>query len=254
MDLFTLYCSRFYWVLFNLYTDRVMENVSPSSRPDYYKFIEIIGFCLFAVYQILFLAKIILNFPENLSVGLLAVLLCIPLLGYILADLFSGIFHFIGDTFGSETMPFFGPNFFLPFRLHHVDEKGITRHSFFEVNGTNCLGSLIILAPAYYFINIQGSTGSFFLAALLWWFLLFVFLTNQIHRAAHLEKVSPFVAWLQQKRLILSPEHHQVHHTAPFRTYFCITSGWLNPVLGKSRIFDTIARLSRQSRLERRRK
>ncbi len=239
----------------NSHTHQSAHLTNPAGdRPRYYQIFEIMAFSLFAIYQILFLIVILRNIPTNSTWSLLVGVALVPFIGYLLADLFSGIFHFIGDTFGSETMPILGPNFFLPFREHHVDQKAITRHGFFEVNGTNCLGSLFILVPAYYLINVEVSHAHFLLAALIWFFLLFVFLTNQIHRAAHLDKVSPFVAWLQRKRLILSPEHHQVHHTAPFRTYFCITSGWLNPIIGKTRIFDTIAKLSRQSRLERHRK
>jgi hypothetical protein len=45
---------------------------------------------------------------------------------------------------------------------------------------------------------------------------------------------------LQRSGLILGPEHHQRHHTAPFNTYYCITSGWLNPLLARSRFFERI--------------
>jgi hypothetical protein len=31
--------------------------------------------------------------------------------------------------------------------------------------------------------------------------------------------------------LILSRKNHGVHHRPPFDKYYCITTGWLNPVL-----------------------
>jgi ubiquitin-conjugating enzyme E2 variant len=42
---------------------------------------------------------------------------------------------------------------------------------------------------------------------------------------------------LQRAGLILSPEHHAVHHAAPRDKYYCITVGWMNPVLEKVRFF-----------------
>ncbi len=219
-------------------------------RPMYYRVIEFFGFFAFVWYQGLFLINLAKNISIVRGVWGFVGLFFVPLAAYILADFASGAVHFFGDTFGSEKMPVLGPNFFAPFREHHVDEKAITRHDFFEVNGTNCLGSLLALVPVYYFFDFHSSVSRFLFAAMLWFFFLFIFLTNQIHRAAHLDKVSTWVAWLQRQGLILSPVHHQVHHTAPFRTYFCITSGWLNPILSKTGIFDFIARLSRAVRLE----
>jgi ubiquitin-conjugating enzyme E2 variant len=52
---------------------------------------------------------------------------------------------------------------------------------------------------------------------------------------------------LQRARLILSPEHHAIHHAAPQDKYYCITVGWMNPVLERLRFFAfcewTIARI-----------
>jgi hypothetical protein len=45
-------------------------------------------------------------------------------------------------------------------------------------------------------------------------------------------KPPAWVAFLQESRLILSRKNHQVHHHNPFDRYYCITNGWLNPVLG----------------------
>ena len=39
------------------------------------------------------------------------------------------------------------------------------------------------------------------------------------------------------RKLILSPEHHSVHHSAPRDKYYCITVGWMNPLLEKVRFF-----------------
>ena len=53
-------------------------------------------------------------------------------------------------------------------------------------------------------------------------------------------------AWLrllQRFHLVLPPEHHQVHHAAPFDTYYSITTGWLNWPLAKIGFYRHAERL-----------
>jgi hypothetical protein len=54
------------------------------------------------------------------------------------------------------------------------------------------------------------------------------------------------VRLLQRSRLVLGPAHHQLHHTKPFNMHYCITNGWLNPLLNKIKFFRGLeAMLSR---------
>jgi sterol desaturase/sphingolipid hydroxylase (fatty acid hydroxylase superfamily) len=61
--------------------------------------------------------------------------------------------------------------------------------------------------------------------------------TNQFHKWAHQDAPPRIVRVLQRARIILSPEHHRVHHTAPFESSYAITNGWLNPLLNRTRFF-----------------
>jgi ubiquitin-conjugating enzyme E2 variant len=45
-------------------------------------------------------------------------------------------------------------------------------------------------------------------------------------------KPPKFIALLQDYHIILSRKSHQIHHHTPFDRYYCITTGWLNPLLG----------------------
>ncbi|EPG73520.1 kua-ubiquitin conjugating enzyme hybrid localization domain protein [Leptospira fainei serovar Hurstbridge str. BUT 6] len=157
--------------------------------------------------------------------------LLLLLSSYLTADFISGFVHFLGDSFGNERTPYIGQAFIFPFRDHHVDPKGITRHDFVETNGNNCLVSLPILLYDYYlpmdFVGVPW--GRFF-----WLFVLIgIFFTNQIHKWAHLDEPGPLISYFQRKGWILSPEHHRIHHALPYDTYFCITTGWWNPLLHK---------------------
>jgi ubiquitin-conjugating enzyme E2 variant len=69
--------------------------------------------------------------------------------------------------------------------------------------------------------------------------------TNQIHKWAHLpaEKLSPTLRALQRGNLILSPEHHDRHHAEPYLSHYCITVGWMNPVLDGLGFFRGLERV-----------
>lgn len=160
-------------------------------------------------------------------------------LGYVTADFVSGFVHFLADNIGSTRTPFFGAVFIRPFREHHVDPLAITRHDFLEVNGANCLISLPVLIGTYYLFPVVDLPSLFF-AAYIGLFLFGIFLTNQFHSWAHAPAPAAWVRALQRSGLILGREHHARHHTPPFNTYYCITSGWLNPILARTRFFERI--------------
>lgn len=162
-------------------------------------------------------------------------------LGYLAADLVSGIVHFMADSFGSIHAPIVGPTFLRRFREHHVAPEVITTLDFFEVNGANSLVSLGFAAALLWLPIAAGgaalTVGCFGLA-----FLLGIFLTNQFHRWAHLPARPRWLRWLHRSGLVLTPEHHAGHHSAPFRARYCITSGMLNPLLDRIGFFRRLER------------
>lgn len=152
--------------------------------------------------------------------------------GYLLADFLSGVAHWLGDRYGRPDTPVLGPSFVRPFREHHIDPKGITRHDFVEVNGNNCLASLPFLVAGLSLPGPErGERWPLFTIAVLLFVCVSGFGTNQFHKWSHMEDPPRLVAWLQRRRLILAPDHHDRHHTPPFETYYCITAGWLNGTL-----------------------
>ena len=154
-------------------------------------------------------------------------------LGYLAADLISGLVHWALDTWGSATTPLLGQGFIRPFREHHTDPLSITRHDFVATNGNTCMASLPLLAGAC--ALPLTSVGRVLTAAFLLSLTLGLLATNQIHKWAHQPDPGPVVRGLQRCRLILTPEHHHVHHVAPYATHYCITTGWLNAVLASLR-------------------
>lgn len=168
------------------------------------------------------------------------------LMGLLSADLVSGIVHWMGDTWGSTDMPLLGQTLIRTFREHHVDQKAITRHDFVETNGTNCMISLPVLVIALLLPVASGQPFFLFVAAWLLSLTLWVFATNQIHKWAHQDQPAAWVALLQRSRLVLSPGHHSVHHSAPYTKYYCITTGWMNPILSRISFFPVCERIVTQ--------
>ena len=154
-------------------------------------------------------------------------LLVAAIAGYALADVASGLIHWFCDSFFRETTPGIGPLLIRPFREHHRDPSAMTRHGFLELTGNSCLGVAPLLALAAW------RPWSPVLDAALVAFALALFATNLFHKWAHSERVSRVVAWLQKRRLILSPAHHAVHHAPPNRTAYCVTNGWMNAVMDR---------------------
>ena len=216
--------------------------------------IEIASIVIFATLVAVLCSKIAPLAGEHPFLGVAAVFA-----GYVGADFASGFVHWIGDTWGTFKTPLIGSVLIRPFREHHSDPEGITRHDFVETNGANCLISIPVALLALA-IPASGGPLQLFASASLGSLIVWVFGTNQFHKWAHSERRPAAVRALQRLHLILPPEHHAVHHAPPFTTYYCITMGWLNWPLSKLGFFPilerTIQRLSgvlpRQDAIDRR--
>jgi ubiquitin-conjugating enzyme E2 variant len=162
------------------------------------------------------------------------------------ADFCSGLVHWAADTYCSEETPWIGAKLIAPFREHHRDPRAITRHDFWEANGDNCLLGLGVLVPGYLWLPHGEASWAvvvgFFLLALS----LLVLLTSLAHGWAHMDRPPWFARLLQRVRLAIRREHHEQHHVAPHRTHYCVTMGWLNPILDRVRFFRTLERVLAQ--------
>ena len=199
---------------------------------------EIIGISLFFACEFLIVRNLVLGWNGAWwLVGFAAVA------GYLGADFISGFVHWAGDTWGSPNIPILGRNFIRPFRHHHVDPKAITKHDFIATNGNNCMTTLVAVMPAS-LVQVEVDE---FLAPFFLWFVAFltaaVFGTNQFHKWAHLDAPPWPIRLLQRWNLVLGPNHHDIHHTAPYEAYYCITVGWLNRPLHAIRFFPRLERL-----------
>ncbi len=201
---------------------------------------EIIGIIAFGSIQAALGWRILSAVGSALD-GVTIALACLA--GYVGADFMSGVIHWLFDRYGSVDTPVFGANFVRPFREHHVDQKGITRHGFIETNGNNSIATAPVLLPALFVPLRGGEPVALFLVTLLASGALAVFATNQFHKWAHEDSPPAVVQWMQRVGLVLGPRHHAIHHAPPYDRYYCITTGWLNPLLLRLNFFHRLEHL-----------
>ena len=153
------------------------------------------------------------------------------LLGFLAADIASGVVHWFCDTYFRPETPVLGPMLIAPFREHHVDPSAMTRHGICERNGNNCLAASpvlylagIALVAARPDAMLDHAVAGFLSAASLT-----LCMTNQIHAWAHAVRVPRAVRALQNAGVLIGPGRHSKHHRGE-RTY-AVVSGWSNVLL-----------------------
>jgi hypothetical protein len=163
-------------------------------------------------------------------------------IGYLLADMLAGSVHWVADRFFERDTPILGAMLIAPFRDHHDDALGITRHDFYEVSGNNALVTIPVVLLVAALPTATGPLQQFFLV-LGASTTLFLFMTNQFHSWAHSPSPPRAVRWLHSTGIILTPKRHARHHRGNHDQAFCVTSGWLNPLLDRLKIFARLEHL-----------
>ncbi len=151
--------------------------------------------------------------------------------GALLVDLVTGLVHWACDTWGDEDVPVLGPGLIHSFREHHVDPRAMLAHDAVFVNRETALTGLFGLSIAALPGVADLLEAHAFLYAALVSSMGYGAFANQLHYWAHQPTPPMPVRALQRIRLVLSPEAHARHHAAPNTRAYCISTGWLNPLL-----------------------
>ena len=207
--------------------------------------------CAAVAVYFLFVARIAVKIGAVIAEQLWLLLFTLPvlLLALLAADFVSGFVHFLADTYAREETPFLGPKLIFPFREHHRDPLGITKHDFVEANGDNCLVTLLVLVPfdllvpAVFPDHLEQTAGFALFSLFVLVFSLAILFTSIVHGWAHMERPPLVARVLMRARLIISREHHAGHHDGTFRKHYCITTGWLNRPLDRMDFFTRVRAL-----------
>ena len=150
------------------------------------------------------------------------------LVGWLLADLITGAFHWWEDTHQHLVgAPLIGPFIIAPNILHHTQPLAFTEHGFWARNGASITAAIVaaiglsaIMGP-HVWIASMAVGGA---------------LSNEVHRYAHQPSRAPkWYRVLQETGLVQSSKRHAAHHRPPFTANHCILTDWLNPVIEAAR-------------------
>lgn len=157
------------------------------------------------------------------------------LIGWILADLVSGLVHWWEDRVARIDWPLVGPWIVAPNRLHHTDPLAFTRGTLLQRN----LGAWLVVAVISLSWLAVGGLSVTWAAATAGGLL-----AAEAHRWAHLPaEAGQLVRVLQQTGALQSPKHHAGHHRAPSDRRYCALTDWLNPVLDELQVWARLEQL-----------
>lgn len=157
------------------------------------------------------------------------------LIGYVLADLGSGVYHWAIDNYGSASTPFFGAQIDA-FQGHHRWPWTITKRQF--ANNLHSLARVITFTvlPIDLICNdpvLNGFVGLFSGC---------IMFSQQFHAWAHGTKsrLPPLVVALQDAGVLVGRAQHGAHHRPPYDNNYCIVSGVWNEFLDDNKVFEAV--------------
>jgi ubiquitin-conjugating enzyme E2 variant len=198
--------------------------------PRSHRVFELVAVGTFIGFAAALIRRVVVEVADRASLPTVLLIIGLIVASYAVADLASGIVHFLLDNFGSPETPVIGQKFVKPFRDHHTDPMAMTHGDFIAVNADNVFICLPVIIPAFFFLD----TGAHLYAGVFIVGLVSgVIMTNQLHKWAHMPTVPRLVAAAQRSGIVLSKQHHTVHHSGTYDRNYCITWGHLDLVLNR---------------------
>ncbi len=198
--------------------------------PTSHRIFELVSVGTFIGFAAALTRQVAVEVVDRMSLPIAILIVALVVAAYAVADLASGIVHFLLDNFGSPDTPVIGQKFVKPFRDHHVDPMAMTQGDFIAVNADNVFVCLPVIVPAFFFLDTsQHPYAGVFIVGLV----AGVIMTNQLHKWAHMPTVPRLVDVAQRHGVVLSKEHHSVHHSGAYDRNYCITWGHLDLLLNR---------------------
>jgi len=172
---------------------------------------------------------------EGASTSSSAAVAIAAFLGYVFADLGSGVFHWSVDNYGNDRTPVVG-GVIAAFQGHHLYPWTITKREF--CNNIHKVALPTIPLQAGLLAAPLPGTADVFLAV----FTSCVVLSQLFHSWSHCRKSqlpAPVIA-LQDAGILVSRKAHGQHHRLPFDGNYCIVSGAWNNYLDSSGFFRNL--------------
>ncbi|GJN39499.1 hypothetical protein PR202_gb28621 [Eleusine coracana subsp. coracana] len=152
---------------------------------------------------------------------------------YSLADLTTGVYHWLIDNYGSEATPVLGVQV-ANFLDHHRHPSTIARLD--PCNNLHVLAGVVAVA-----LPAAGAAARAFACT----FAACVVLSVQFHAWAHERpsRLPPGVEFLQAAGVLVSRSQHAWHHRPPYNTNYCTVSGMWIGVLDRYGVFQALEKV-----------
>lgn len=173
-----------------------------------------------------------MRYPIRRMTKLIVVLLQI-LLVIVLADFVAGIVHWAEDAYVRDDTPLIGSFIGRANVIHHHLPRFMTRHNWWQSSW-----DLLAFAALVVFLAAR-------LNLLTWHVWLFAAISanaNEVHKWSHRTRKENgrLITFLQNIRVLQTPQHHAIHHTNPKNVRYCPITNLVNPVLDRIRFWDGV--------------
>jgi ubiquitin-conjugating enzyme E2 variant len=161
---------------------------------------------------------------------------------YSLADLTTGVCHWLIDNYGDASTPLVGPQI-AAFQGHHRHPTTITRRE--PCNNLHALARAIAFALPVVEAAVTAAHAPAAAHAFVGTFAACLVLSQQFHSWAHEKRrlLPPGVEALQAAGVLVSRSQHAAHHRRPYSTNYCIVSGMWNGLLDRHRVFEAMEKV-----------
>jgi ubiquitin-conjugating enzyme E2 variant len=147
------------------------------------------------------------------------------------ADFAAGIIHWAEDAYIREDTPLVGRLIGKPNTLHHHLPRRMARNSWWQSNWDLLLVMGLLIGAAAMLGRLTWHV---------WLFAMVAGNANEVHKWSHRTRRENglFISWLQDRRILQTPQHHAVHHTNPKEVHYCPITNVLNPLLDGVRFWE----------------
>jgi hypothetical protein len=159
------------------------------------------------------------------------------LAGYFLADLFSGLVHWVVDTWLDEGM--LGRGIAIT-REHHTHPGHVLLYGFLDQASLGAAPSAAVVGVAATLTALFPVSALTYALMIVWFVIATCMLFGMsFHNLAH-RPVRPLLLRMAQRlHLVCSPEHHWCHHRDHTIRY-CVINGWANYPCDRLRLWSRL--------------
>jgi ubiquitin-conjugating enzyme E2 variant len=158
------------------------------------------------------------------------VLAILVLAGLFLGDLFTGVIHWVTDTWFDEVQ---FTRVISIAREHHLYPQHILGYGFRDYVGYTSWPAVLLFAPVlpWLLLRSEASAVAYGVVLVCGEVCALSFFGTHFHRLGHRRSENPVVRFLQRAGLVISPQYHAKHHVGVVHdTHYCVVNGWANVV------------------------